>query len=134
MTHDLQQLELRRMEIFKEISSLGDFRAGSITSLMRRCGKKECHCSQAGDPGHGPTLRLTYNRKGKSYTEMLPDRESEEKARREIAEFRRFQELSKELVEISGQICRLRPAEDRESEQSKKNFRRRRSSKRSGRK
>jgi hypothetical protein len=134
MTRNLEQLELRRIEIFKEISSLGDFRTGSVSPYTRQCGKKECHCAQADDPGHGPTLRLTYKAEGRTYSESLPDRARVEKANKEIAEFRKFQRLSKELVEISGQICRLRPIGEQEEEQGKKNFRRKRSSKRSGRK
>lgn len=134
MSQNLEQLELRRIEIFREISSLGDFRAGSVTPYTRRCGKKECHCAQADDPGHGPTLRLTYKAEGRTYSESLADRGRVEKARKEIAEFRKFQRLSKELVEISGQICRLRSVNEQEDERGKKNFRRKQSSKKSGRK
>jgi len=133
MTQNLEELELRRMEIFKEISSLEDFRAGSVTPYMRRCGKKECHCAQADDPGHGPTLRLTYKAEGRTYSESLADRAKVEKVRKEIAEFRKFQQLSKELVEVSGQICRLRAVNEQEDELGKKNFGRKRSSKKSGR-
>ncbi len=33
------------------------------------------------------------------------------KAEREIAEFRKLQDLHKELIEVNAQICQLRPSE-----------------------
>jgi hypothetical protein len=35
-----------------------------------------------------------------------------QKAEREIAEFREYQRLGRELVEVSEKICRLRPVEE----------------------
>ena len=45
------------------------------------------------------------------------------KAEREIAAFRQFQRLSRELLEVNEQICRLRPVEEDAalSPQEKKN-------------
>jgi hypothetical protein len=80
-----------------------------------------CHCAQADDPGHGPTLRLTYKVQGKTITEALPTSGSVRKAEREIAEFRNFQELSRSLLDVNEKICRLRPVEEQpQSEQEKK--------------
>lgn len=36
------------------------------------------------------------------------------KAQREVAEFRRFQALSRKLVEVNEAICRRRPVEEEE--------------------
>ena len=44
-------------------------------------------------------------------SEVLPDPAAVKKAEREIAEFRRFEELRQTLVEVSQKICRLRPVE-----------------------
>jgi hypothetical protein len=95
-------------------------RPGSIVGAIRRCGKPGCHCAQANDPGHGPNLRITYKIHGKTVTEALPSNAAVHKAEQEIAEFRRFQKLSEELVEVSGQICRQRPAGDTLTPQEKK--------------
>jgi hypothetical protein len=65
-------------------------------------------------------------------TEALPTGAAVRKAEREIAAFRRFQQLSEELVEVSEQICRLRPVEEALTPQEKKRLRR--SSKKSARK
>jgi hypothetical protein len=106
MTSSLAELELRRAQLLEELSELGSFRPGSISALVRRCGKPGCRCSEPGDPGHGPNLRLTYKVNGKSKSESLPDRDAVRKARREIARFRRFQVWTREFTEVNEAICR----------------------------
>jgi hypothetical protein len=107
----LDSLEQQRTSIASQIASLGDLRCGSITSTTGRCGKPNCHCHLPNDPGHGPNVRLTYKVEGKTVTESLPDQSATRKVAREIAEFRRLQELHKEFIEINAQICQLRPSE-----------------------
>jgi hypothetical protein len=127
----LESLEQQRANITSQIASLGDLRCGSITSTTGRCGKPNCHCHQPKDPGHGPNLRLTYKADGKTVTESLPNQSAARKAEREIAEFRRLQELHKEFIEVNAHICQMRPSEpDALSSEEKK--RRRRSARRSG--
>jgi hypothetical protein len=107
--------------LLEDISKLGDFRSGSVTSVVRRCGKPNCHCARPQDAGHGPDFRLTYKLNGKTRTESLPTPGARHKAEREVAEFRKFQRLSRALVETNAAICRLRPlAEEPETEQEKK--------------
>lgn len=121
MAQSLAELEQQRSLLSAQLAQLGDLRPGSVTGVIRRCGKPTCHCAQPNDPGHGPTLRLTYKVQGKTITETLPTPASVQKAEREIAEFRRFQELSRSFVEVSEKICRLRPVEEPvRSEQEKK--------------
>lgn len=130
MTHSLADFEQRRQEIAGQIAQLGDLRAGSITSTSGRCGKPGCRCHRPGQPGHGPNLRLTYKVDGKTASESLPTPAAIHKAEREVAEFRKFQQLSREFVETNAEICRLRPTEDEpQTDQEKK--RRQRSSRKS---
>ena len=112
MLHSLPDLETRRADLIEALSSLGDLRPGSIVSVIRRCGKPTCHCAQPDDPGHGPSLRLTHKRKGKTITEALSTAAAVRKAEREVAEFRKFQQIGHEFVEVNEKICRLRPCED----------------------
>lgn len=109
MTQTLAELELKRSEVLRQIASLGDFRSGSITSIRGRCGKPNCHCHKPNHPGHGPNFRLTRKRKGKTVSETFPSPAALEKARREVAEFHHFQQLSRQLLAVNEQICRLRP-------------------------
>ena len=120
MSDPLLKLESRRSDLLAAISSLHDMRPGSIVGAIRRCGKPGCHCAQANDSGHGPNLRITYKLHGKTVTEALPSNAAVHKAEQEIAEFRRFQKLSEELVDVSGQICRQRPIEDTLTTEEKK--------------
>ncbi len=109
MPHTLPELELKRSELLRQITALGDFRSGSITSIRGRCGKPNCHCHKPNHPGHGPNFRLTRKQKGKTVSETFPTPAALEKARREVAEFHYFQQLIGELLAINEQICRLRP-------------------------
>jgi hypothetical protein len=112
MPDPLAELEHRRAAIAQQISQLGDLRPGSITGTSGRCGKPSCHCHQPGQPVHGPNLRLTYKIDGTTVPESLPDAVAVRKAEREVAEFRNFQRLSHEFVEVNAGICRLRPVEE----------------------
>jgi hypothetical protein len=121
MPQSLSDLERQRSLLADQLSRLGDLRPGSVTGIVRRCGKPTCHCAQPDDPGHGPTLRLTYKVQGKTISEALPTPVSVRKAEREIAEFRKFQDLSRSFLDVNEKICRLRPAEEQLlSEQEKK--------------
>lgn len=125
MPKSLESLTQRRAQMTDQIAALGDLRCGSITSTTGRCGKPNCRCHQPDQPGHGPNLRLTYKVQGKTVTESLPSPAAVRKAEREIAEFRKYQELHKEFLEINAQICQARPAEaDTLSAQEKKRSKR----------
>ncbi len=124
MPHSLVESEQRREAITQQIAQLGDLRPGSITSTSGRCGKPECRCHQPGQPGHGPHLRLTYKRDGKTVSESLPTPAAIHKAEREVAEFRKFQQLSRQFVEANSEVCRLRPLEETLTPQEKKRSKR----------
>ena len=121
MPLSLPDLAQRREVLAQQIAQLGDLRPGSVTATSGRCGKPGCRCHQPGEPPHGPNFRLTYKVEGKTLSESLPTPAAIRKAEREVAEFRKFQELSREFVETNTAICRLRPVEEEpETEQEKK--------------
>lgn len=125
MPDALPDLESRRSEIIKQLTHLGDFRSGSISNTSGRCGKPNCHCHQPGQPVHGPNPRLTYKVQGKTITESLPTPAAQKKAALEIAEFRRFEQLIREFVEVNGKICHARPTEQGQPLSQEKKRRRR---------
>ena len=62
---------------------------------------------------------------GKTVSESLPTPAAIRKAEREVAEFRKFQQLTREFVETNAEICQLRPIEDDpQMDQEKKRQRR----------
>lgn len=112
MPPSVNELEQERAKLITVMSRLHDLRPGCISGIVRRCGKPTCHCAQPGDPGHGPTLRLTYKSEGKTISEALPSPAAVRKAEREIGEFRKYQQISRNFIDVSEKICRLRPVED----------------------
>lgn len=111
MPDSLDQLQQQRADIVRQMGQLGDLRPGSISLTSGRCGKPNCRCHQPGQPGHGPHSRLTFKRAQKTVSEALPTPSAVRKAEREVAEFRKFQQLSQQFVELNARICRLRPLE-----------------------
>jgi hypothetical protein len=120
MAESLADLERERAAVLRQISELGDFRAGSITGTGGRCGNPGCHCHRAADPGHQPHPRLTYKVNGKTITESFVTNGARRKAEHEIETFRRYRQLERSFVEVNEQICRLRPVEDSLTPQEKK--------------
>jgi hypothetical protein len=109
MSDSLAALEADRSELLQEFLGLGDLRPGSITAVIRRCGKPSCHCARPNDPGHDPQFRLTRRVAGKTVTQSFPSPAALRQAQQEVAEFRRFQKLSQALVRTNEKICALRP-------------------------
>jgi len=58
---------------------------------------------------------------GKTVTESLPNPDAVHKAEREIAEYRKFEQLSRQFVDLNAQICPLRPVQEQaQTRQEKK--------------
>ena len=83
-------------------------RRGSIAERYRQCGKHPCCCEESDHPGHGPYYSLTVKAQGKTATRHLAPAELA-KVEREIAGFRRFQEVVPELLGVNEEICEARP-------------------------
>jgi hypothetical protein len=109
MPDDVATLGTQRSKLLEEFLSLGDLRPGSMTAVIRRCGKPSCHCAKHNVPGQEPQFRLTRRVAGKTVTESFADPTALRKAQQEVAEFHRFQKLSQDLVTLNEKICRLRP-------------------------
>ena len=112
MPHSIEDLEQQRSASLRRLTDLGNFRPGSITTTSGRCGKPNCRCHRPNQPPHGPTDRLTYKVEGKTVSESIPTPAALAKIEREVTEFRAYQQLSQQFVEINTQICRLRPVEE----------------------
>lgn len=134
MPQTLAALERQRAALLSEFLELGDFRSGSVSSFSARCGKPSCRCHQPGQPQHGPHYRLTKKVNGKTVSETFSSPAARRKAQRETAAYHRFRELSRALLEVNEQICRLRPVEEDSELTAQEKKRPRRSSKKSARK
>lgn len=130
MPDPLSALIDERSTLLRQVSELGDFQPGSISSPTRRCGKPSCHCAKPNDPGHGPHYQLTQKIDGKTVTQNLPSPAAIRKAESEVAEYHKFRDLTDGLVEVNRKICRARPVEQTEQTAQEKK-RRKRSSRKS---
>jgi hypothetical protein len=113
----LEEWEERRRELHREIAAVGDFRRGIISVNYRKCGKPNCVCVQPKHRGHGPQYLWNTTVDKKSRAANLRLGPELEKVQQEIDNYRRFVELTKELVEVNETICQLRPVRRIEDEQ-----------------
>lgn len=127
MTTALQALREKREQLAASLARIGDLRPGFLTARFRKCGKPTCHCAEKGSPGHGPSYSLTHRVGGKTVTQVIPRGPAVECAQAQIAEYRRFRDLIRELIAVSEQICSAQVREAKgepESEAKKKPSRR----------
>ena len=108
---DLPDLEAKRRTLHAELVGIGDFRPGSLSAVMRRCGKANCVCANPGHPGHGPRHLLTkkIRSNGKTRAVQLNAGAELEKANREVAKYKQFQATVTEIVAVSEAICARHP-------------------------
>jgi len=139
MKHTLEELEQQRRQLYSQLTAIGDFRRGIISVNYRKCGKPNCACARPGHPGHGPQYLWNTTVGGKSRAANVRLGPELEKVQREIENYRRFVNLSRELVEVNEKISQMRPVPELEDEEElealKKTLSRqfaRRSRKRSG--
>lgn len=128
MESTLEQLEETRERLYEQMAGLGDFRPGMISVNFRKCGKGNCACAQPGHGGHGPQYLWNTTQDGKSRAQNLHLGPELEKAQKEIENYKKFNRLCREMIEVNEQICRLRPVpeieDEKELEALKKKLRR----------
>lgn len=134
MGDEMEKLLLKRKELLRRLTQLGDFRRGNVAAGTRKCGKENCVCAQPSHGGH-PRYMWSTTRGGRSEARTLRVGAELEKITEEVDNYRVFLELTRELVEINEKICDLRPVRQIEDEQEldalKKKLQRRFAAKRS---
>ena len=122
-----RELQKRREQLKAKLASVGDLRPGSLVGRYRKCGKPNCRCADEGAPGHGPSWSLTRKAGGKTVTKIIPA-PAVPQTREQIAECRRFRKLTRDLVEVSEQLCDAQlKATEGASKEAKKGASKRRS-------
>ena len=110
---DLAALEARRNELRQELATLGDLRPGSLLSRHQKCGKATCCCAADDHPGHGPYWLLVgvggAGRAGRKTTRSIPAH-AVDRTRAQIAEYKRFRDLSREFIQVSEACCQAQLA------------------------
>ena len=97
-----RQLTRQRAQILEQIAALGPMRMGSIT---------EQHLPTRRSDGsiyrRGPYLTYTFKQAGKTRGKHLRDDQEADLYRGQIANFRHFQDLSAQLVQVSQRLADL---------------------------
>lgn len=106
----IAELLRKQAELRAALSQITDMRPGSLVQRYRKCGKPGCHCAREGSRGHGPSWSLTREVAGKTVTKVIPAH-AVELTRAQIAAYRRFRAIAKELVETSERLCDARLAQ-----------------------
>ena len=107
---DLAGLEAERARLYAELSTVGDFRRGTLAAVFRTCGKPNCRCARPGERGHGPQWNWTRWQGGKTVTTHPRPGPELDKAEREAAQWERFRSLTGQIEAVNEAICNARPA------------------------
>ncbi len=105
---DPAELEAQRSRLHADLAAVGDFRPGSLSAVMRRCGKAICACADPSHPGHGPQHILTKKLNGKTVSVHLKPGPELDKVTGEVANYKRFKQIVGDIVEVAETICEAR--------------------------
>ena len=105
----LEQLEAKRKKVYQQMEAVGDFRPGMISENFRKCGKQRCVCTGPDHPGHGPQYLWNTTQSGKSRAQNVHLGPELRKIQQEIKNYKAFNRLYQEAIEVNERICRLRP-------------------------
>ena len=102
---DLTQLRARRIEVIKELTALEEMRRGSVVEQCQettdRLGRTILR---------GPYPLYSYKEKGRTFSRRLKTDIEVQTYRRQIENFRRFEELNRELIQLGERICQCSEA------------------------
>jgi hypothetical protein len=102
-----EELVRQREPLVKELAELIEIRRGSVVEQFVEVARED------GSKGRrGPYLLYSYKEKGKTVSQRLTDPQEAATYRRQIAGFRRFQELTAQLVELGECISDCVAAEE----------------------
>lgn len=88
-----QWLEREIEGIKRKLSALGQMRPGSLSAQTRKWG--------------GQYWQLSYTHRGKGHTEYIPEK-SRKIVERQIANYRKFRELTQKWVDADIELCKLK--------------------------
>jgi hypothetical protein len=106
----LPELEAERDRLHALLTSLGDFRRGSVSENYRKCGKPNCACAAPDHPGHGPRFLWTRSAGRRRTVGRQLAAAEVEKVRREVARHAEFATTVERIIEVNEKICEVRPA------------------------
>lgn len=111
-----ERLRKRTDQVLDELAALGPMRKGSVSEQMVKCTLKDGTSRQ-----RGPYALYSFKERGQTTSKRLGDSEQIALYRKQIAAFRRFEELMADMARLGQQRADLEAAGD---QGGKKNSRR----------
>lgn len=108
-----RKLTARRVQILDQIAALGPMRMGSINEQMLPYKQPDGSIRR-----RGPYLTYTFKQGGKTRGKHLRHQEEAALYQRQIDTYRRYQELSAELVQVSQSLADLEASGEQESKKN----------------
>lgn len=102
---EASRLRQRKHRVASQFQLPGDLLPGCLTETHRRCGRPNCHCASAQDPGH-PICFLTFMSGGKRRVERIP-REWVQEVRRQVDAGRAVQDAIKDMLTANAELLVL---------------------------
>jgi hypothetical protein len=109
----MQELSRQRARLIEQIGELGPMRMGTVTEQMLPTRRADGSIYR-----RGPYLTYTFRKGGKTCGRHLRNDREADLYRRQIEAFRRYQELSSELVEVSQRLADLEAVGEREGKKN----------------
>jgi len=94
-----------RIQLLTALTHVAVFTPGSLQEEWTRCGKPNCHCACAGDPGHGPLYSVVRYADGKTRKQRLPAG-LVDKVRQRIGAWNDFQAICARLADVNAEETR----------------------------
>jgi hypothetical protein len=103
MLKKIQETEKKRQQLMSELFNLKEMVRGSFCTIYVKCGKKYCRCQKG---QLHPHQRMSLRENGKAFSRAVPKEEYEWIAKM-TENYRRFQQLLKEIRELEKQMKEL---------------------------
>jgi hypothetical protein len=99
---DADRIRERRQHVLQEMEGLEQMRRGSVVEQYREVGRPGARRTR-----QGPYPLYTYKEKGRTISRRLKGEEEVGRYRSQIENFRRFEQLTRELIQLGEQLCEM---------------------------
>lgn len=107
----LRDLQRRRQDLLAKVTTIGEFRQGTLLDRFIKCGKASCRCATSDQQAHGPYSSLTYAVSSKTVNRLIPAGAAVERTKQQLSEFKRFQDWVTQFTEVNRDICETQLAQ-----------------------
>jgi hypothetical protein len=108
----LRDTESRRALLVKDLAQTSTLIIGSFSIVMRRCGKRSCHCAER--PGHAQAILMSVAEDGRRRCQLVRQadvdhvREAVERYRAARQGLRRLSTLDSDVLTVLKELVKLR--------------------------